>query len=54
MFEVGKRIRWSSRSGAIVYGTIDRVDEDGAVWGSFDDDVKFVRDKVMDIEIVET
>jgi hypothetical protein len=53
MFEIETRIRWVARSGAIVYGTITRVDEDGTVWGTFDDGVKFVRDKVKDIEVVE-
>lgn len=55
VFKIDDRIRRFSRYGGIDYGTITRVDEDGTVWGKFDDDCPFVREGriVRDLQLVE-
>lgn len=51
MFEVGNRIR-TNRSANVRYGVIERIYEDGAVLGRFDDGTVFIRDTSVLDDIV--
>lgn len=51
MFQVGDRVR-INRTVNVRYGVIETVDDDGTVFGRFDDGLRFVRDASMLDDIV--